>query len=123
LTNCVLSIAHQLSDQIKVLGLSRSCLLLGQRTDVVDLHHMFNLFVQSSDYEGTSSAVLEAVAMETPVVATDAGGTAEIVRHGVHGLIVQPGDSRALALAMSSTTICSALNLFFATTTPFQDGF
>ena len=51
--------------------------------DVRPSHHAFDLFVQSSDYEGTPNAVLEAMALETPIVATDAGGTAEIVHDGV----------------------------------------
>jgi glycosyltransferase involved in cell wall biosynthesis len=74
------------------LGLGSACRMLGQRADVVDVHHAFNVFVQSSDYEGTPNAVLEAMALETPVVATDVGGTSEILRHNVDGLIVPPGD-------------------------------
>ncbi len=76
------------------LGLGDSCRLLGNRTDIADLHHAFDVFVQSSDYEGTPNAVLEAMAFESPVVATSAGGTAEIVRDGIDGLIVPIGDVR-----------------------------
>ena len=94
------SLRRRLTDQIERLGLSRSCSLLGHRTDIVDLHHAFDLFVQSSDYEGTSNALLEAMALETPIVATDVGGTGEIIRHDVDGLIVQPGDLRSLARAI-----------------------
>ena len=65
------------------------------------LHHAFDLFVQSSDYEGTPNAVLEAMALETPIVATDAGGTAELVHDGVEGLIVPPGDPDALVRAIA----------------------
>jgi glycosyltransferase involved in cell wall biosynthesis len=43
------------------------------------------------------------MAMETPVVATASGGTAEIARHGREGLIVPPGDSNALVAAMRRT--------------------
>ncbi len=82
------------------LGLVNSCRLLGHRTDIVDLHHGFDLFVQSSDYEGTSNVVLEAMAMETPVVATRAGGTAELIQDGIHGLLAPPGDPIALAAAI-----------------------
>ena len=67
------------------------------------MHHASDLFVQSSDYEGTSNAVLEAMALETPVVATAAGGTAEIVADNVHGLIVPCGDVAALAGAIEHT--------------------
>lgn len=74
--------------------------LLGHRTDVASLHHAFDLFVQSSDYEGTSNAVLEAMALETPIVATSAGGTAELVTDGVHGLIVPCGGVPAIAAAI-----------------------
>ena len=58
------------------------------------------MFVQSSDYEGTPNAVLEAMAMETPVVATDAGGTAELVIDGVHGRIVPRGSADGLSGAI-----------------------
>jgi glycosyltransferase involved in cell wall biosynthesis len=84
------------------LGLGDSCQLLGNRTDIADLHHAFNLFVQSSDYEGTPNAVLEAMAFESPVIATSAGGTAEIVRDGIDGLVVPTGNSRAIADAIES---------------------
>jgi glycosyltransferase involved in cell wall biosynthesis len=84
------------------LGLSERVRFLGQVRDVVTLHHAVDLFVQSSDYEGTSNAVLEAMALETPVVATDVGGTAELIEHGVHGTIVPPNDLAALANAITS---------------------
>jgi glycosyltransferase involved in cell wall biosynthesis len=91
-----------LRDQAHRLGLGATCQLLGNRTDVVDLHHAFNLFVQSSDYEGTPNAVLEAMALESPVVATSAGGTAEIVRNGVDGVIVPTGKAQPIAEAIES---------------------
>jgi glycosyltransferase involved in cell wall biosynthesis len=94
------SLAGALRDQVTRRGLTESCTLLGHRTDVADLHHAFDLFVQSSDYEGTPNAVLEAMALETPIVATSAGGSAEIVRDGIDGLIVPPGDVPALTGAI-----------------------
>lgn len=80
--------------------------LLGHRTDVASLHHAFDAFVQSSDYEGTPNAVLEAMAFENPVVATRAGGTAEILTDGVHGRLVDPGDRAALTRALED--LCDA---------------
>jgi len=81
------------------------CRFLGHRADVTRLHHAFDVFVQSSDSEGTPNAVLEAMALETPVVATDAGGTRDIVGHGIHGLVVPCGDAAALARAIEQTLI------------------
>lgn len=78
------------------LGLTDSVTLLGHVTDVIGPHHAFDLFVQSSDYEGTPNAVLEAMALETPIVATAAGGTAELVHDGVHGRIVPMGKADRL---------------------------
>jgi glycosyltransferase involved in cell wall biosynthesis len=86
--------------QIERLGAGDTCRLLGHTDNVSTLHHAFDLFVQASDYEGTSNAVLEAMALETPVVATDAGGTREQIDHGVHGLIVRCGDRQGLRAAI-----------------------
>jgi glycosyltransferase involved in cell wall biosynthesis len=77
-----------------------ACQLLGHRADVVHLHHAFDFYVQSSDYEGTPNSVLEAMALETPIVATDAGGTSDILRLDLDGLIVPCGDPRVLATAI-----------------------
>jgi glycosyltransferase involved in cell wall biosynthesis len=82
-------------------GIDDRCHLLGHRTDIADLHHAFDLFVQSSEYEGTPNAVLEAMAMETPTVATRAGGTEELMTDGVHGLLVPVGDTEALRRAIA----------------------
>jgi glycosyltransferase involved in cell wall biosynthesis len=82
------------------LGLGDVCQLLGHRQDITDLHHAFDAFVQSSDYEGTPNAVLEAMALETPIVATDVGGTSELIEDGVHGVVIRPSDPEALAEAI-----------------------
>ncbi len=79
------------------------CRFLGNRGDVIRLHHAFDCYVQSSANEGTSNSVLEAMAMGTPIVATDVGGTSELITDQVHGLIVPPDDVNALALAIDRT--------------------
>ena len=71
--------------------------LLGHQQDVTLLHDALDVFVQSSDYEGTPNAVLEAMALETPLVATAVGGTTELVTPDVHGVIVPSGECEALA--------------------------
>jgi glycosyltransferase involved in cell wall biosynthesis len=94
------SLQQELQRQIDSAGLDESCVLLGLRRDIVDLHHVFDLYVQSSDYEGTPNAVLEAMALETPLVATDVGGTAELLRTEVDGIVVPVGSPQVLAAAI-----------------------
>src|SRR4030095_10162270 len=89
-----------LDAQIKTLNLGDRCRLVGHVDDVVPAYHAFDLLVQSSDYEGTPNAVLEAMAFEVPIVATAAGGTAEIVRDGVDGRIVPTGRGDLLATSV-----------------------
>jgi glycosyltransferase involved in cell wall biosynthesis len=86
------SLKQQLAQQRESLGLGDRVVFTGHVSDVIALHHAFDLFVQSSDYEGTPNAVLEAMAMETAVVATAAGGTKELMHDGVHGRIVPTGN-------------------------------
>jgi glycosyltransferase involved in cell wall biosynthesis len=94
------SLKGEIAAKVASLGLGRSCLLLGHRLGVADLHNAYDLFVQASEYEGTPNAVLEAMAMGTPIVATDVGGTAELAAHEVHGLLVAPHDVPGLTAAM-----------------------
>ncbi|MCZ8100872.1 MAG: glycosyltransferase family 4 protein [Burkholderiales bacterium] len=56
-----------------------------------------HLFVLNSDEEPLGVALMEAMSMEVPVVATRAGGVPELVQDGVSGVLVPPGDQAALA--------------------------
>jgi glycosyltransferase involved in cell wall biosynthesis len=95
------SLQAALQAQIDRLALADSCRLLGHQ-DVPRLHHALDMLVQSSDYEGTPNVVLEAMAMRIPVVATDAGGTAELIESGIHGLIVRRGSASVLEEGVES---------------------
>jgi glycosyltransferase involved in cell wall biosynthesis len=90
----------ELQAQIDRAGIGAVCRLTGHVTDIPLFHHALDLFVQSSDYEGTPNAVLEAMAFETPLVATSAGGTGELVRDGIDGLVIPTGDADALERAI-----------------------
>ena len=57
-------------------------------------------FILNSTYEGLPHVILEAMAAGLPVIATDAGGTGEVVEHEATGLLVPIGDSTALKTAI-----------------------
>jgi glycosyltransferase involved in cell wall biosynthesis len=80
-----------------VLGIRERCHFLGFRRDGPAILARAALSVSASYAEGISNAILEAMAMRLPVVATAVGGTPEIVREGVNGHLVPPGAPGALA--------------------------
>ena len=59
-------------------------------------------FALFSSYEGFSHVLLEALSYGLPVIASDAGGNAEIIRDGNNGVVVASGDERALAAALTA---------------------
>lgn len=91
-----------LSARITALGLEGRAILTGQRSDVSDLVQALDFYVQTSDTEGIPNAVLEAMAAEVPVIATDVGGTSELIEHEVHGLLVPAGDAASISRALAS---------------------
>jgi len=96
---------RDLEARARALGMESRLRLLGLRDDVREVHQAFDVYVQTSDTEGIPNAVLEAMALETPVVATDVGGTDELIDNGVHGLLVSPRDPDALARAIESSVL------------------
>jgi glycosyltransferase involved in cell wall biosynthesis len=81
-------------------GVAHRCLLAGIQTDVRALLAAMDVFCLSSDTEGTSLTLLEAGASGVPCVVTDVGGNAEVVKHGVTGLVVPAGDAHAMQAAL-----------------------
>lgn len=82
----------------KKLGLGASVQVLGARGDVPDLLCAADLFVFSSLWEGLGGSVLEAMALEVPVVAFDVPAVAEVLAGT--GRLVATGDVEQLALAV-----------------------
>jgi sugar transferase (PEP-CTERM/EpsH1 system associated) len=73
---------------------------LGERHDIPSVLGAADMFVLPSRFEGISNAILEAMAMGLPVVATRVGGNPEVVTDGVTGQLVEPNDAKALARAI-----------------------
>ena len=69
-------------------GLSSRVLLPGYRSDVRSCLSMMDIFVMPSRREGTPMALLEAMAMKKPVVATAVGGVPDVLTDGIDGIVL-----------------------------------
>jgi glycosyltransferase involved in cell wall biosynthesis len=85
---------------IDAAGLHGRVRLHGNEPDARNILGAFDIAIQASLAEGLPNAILEAAAQGLPVVATDVGGTAEIVADGTSGRLVDPGDVRGMAGAI-----------------------
>jgi sugar transferase (PEP-CTERM/EpsH1 system associated) len=90
-------------------GLGERTWFAGERADVPNVMRSLSCFVLPSLAEGISNTILEAMASGLPVVATRVGGNAELVQHGVTGLIVPPADPQAMAAALRQAASEAAL--------------
>ncbi len=86
------------------LGIAGHVVFAGYRSDMQRVYNSLDLVVQASSTEGMPNVILEALVMRVPVVATDVGGTAEIVTDGYSGRLIPPHDLEALV-----SGICEAL--------------
>jgi glycosyltransferase involved in cell wall biosynthesis len=79
----------------------RTVAFTGRRDDIPSLTAAFDVAVLPSYREAQGIALIEAMALARPVVATRVGGIPEVVQDGVTGLLVPPHDPRALAAAIT----------------------
>jgi L-malate glycosyltransferase len=89
-----------LEELAKNLCISDSIIFSGYQANVEDWMREFDLVVFSSIREGIPVAMLEAMALGIPVACTRVGGIPEVIRHGIDGLLVEPGRPDALADAI-----------------------
>jgi glycosyltransferase involved in cell wall biosynthesis len=91
-----------LERQASELGIAGRVRFLGAqpRERIVELFRAADATILSSSWENFPHTVVEALAVGTPVLAMEAGGVAEVVRDGVNGLLVAPGDTAALGEAV-----------------------
>ena len=84
------------------LNLSKRIIFVGQvPKDLVSSYlKVADIFVQNSIHEGFPHVVLEAMQAKIPVVATDVGGTGEVVKDGVTGLLIESGNMESLKKAL-----------------------
>ncbi|MGA7409481.1 MAG: glycosyltransferase [Bryobacteraceae bacterium] len=92
---------------VERLGLQTS--FLGTWSRIPELLNAFDVYVLPSLNEGVSNSLLEAMATGLPVIATDVGGTPEVINDGRSGLLFPAGDSEKLANYLMQLRISSCL--------------
>ena len=85
---------------VRDLGLEKTVHFVGFQKEVYACLAAMDIYVHPALMEGFGIAVLEAMAMGKPVVASRVGGIPEVVQDGVTGILVPPGDPDPLALAL-----------------------
>ena len=91
----------QLQALIDRAGLDPYVSLLGRRDDMPGVYASLDVLVSSSRQEGLPIALLEGMASRLPVVATAVGAVPTVIRDGLTGVLVQPGDAPVLAAAIA----------------------
>ena len=91
---------EEILEKARQVGMADRLVLTGFRADVPRLIRIFDLFALSSSEEGLCSTLLEVMASECPLVATNASGVSDAVLDGETGLLVPIRDPAALAGAI-----------------------
>jgi len=87
------SIEQLISD----LGMKNEVILTGFRNDIEQILPELDIFLFTSETEGLGTSLLDAIACQVPIVATQAGGVPEIIIHQKTGLLAPIKDTEALA--------------------------
>ena len=87
----------QVRAQASALGLTPHVVFAGVRPDALDIVASADVFVMPSRWEGLPLAMLEAMSLGIPVVASRVGGIPEAIRDGQEGFLVPPGDADGVA--------------------------
>lgn len=85
-----------IEDLIERLEFNSQVMLLGSRSDTPELLNAMDVFVLSSQNEASPVSILEALACEVPVIATNVGSVAETVIEGTTGFLVNVDDDRTM---------------------------
>jgi glycosyltransferase involved in cell wall biosynthesis len=102
---CVLAgdgpLRSELETRASALGIADRCRFIGARADVADVLSVVEIVTLPSRSEGLPFALLEAMVLGKPVVASTVGGNPEVVEEGRTGLLVPTADAPALAAAIA----------------------
>ncbi|HEV3384532.1 MAG TPA: glycosyltransferase [Gemmata sp.] len=96
------------------LGISERVILPGWQSDVRTYYEAMDAFALSSHREGLPNVILEAMALEVPIVATRVNGVPRLVQDGRNGFLIEPGDGEGLTAALAGLLKNQALRDVFA---------
>jgi glycosyltransferase involved in cell wall biosynthesis len=103
----------KLKKMVKNLGLDGQVIFLGYQDNIADFLDVADIVVLPSFREALARTILEAMALEVPVIATDVGGNSEVVKNGWTGMLVKPGDeiglTRCIAEMLNNKKKCLAI--------------
>jgi glycosyltransferase involved in cell wall biosynthesis len=91
---------ENLKTQAAHLRINNNVIFTGPRTDIVDILTSMDLFVSSSLWEGLPTVLLESMACNIPIVATDIPGTNELLQNNFNGVLVPPQQADKLGAAI-----------------------
>ncbi len=91
---------EELKSLVEKLNLKKEVIFTGERSDIPKVMKAIDLLILASWEEPFGRALIEAMAMEKPVISTDVGGPTEIVKNGVNGTLISPKNPQGIAQAV-----------------------
>ena len=104
---------QQLEALVKTLSLTDNILFLGERNDIPEILNESDIYTLTSDTEGLSCSILEAMAAGLPIVATNVGGNSELVIEGKNGFLIEMGSIEKTAIKLQDLIEANEIRLSF----------
>ncbi len=91
----------KLQSQIDKLHLHDRIILPGRTKEIIEKLNESEIFCLSSNYEGMSNALIEALCLGLPIITTKVSGTEELIQNGVNGFLIDLNDTVSMSKTLS----------------------
>jgi glycosyltransferase involved in cell wall biosynthesis len=95
-----LSYLESLENHARSLGIADFVRIHSYPRHIADIWSIIDVHVHASEWDSLPNAIIEGMSLGKPAVVTSVGGIPDLVKHERTGLVVQPGDAKALAVAI-----------------------
>ena len=106
---------EELESLIASSQLQERVLLAGKTEKIIEEMNNSRAFLMTSDYEGMSNAMLEALCVGLPIITTDVSGAKDLVEDGVNGFVTKPRDvgefAKAVSLVLSNKVLIEQMEI------------